>query len=339
MLYSNNELPGYEDRLACSRVNRYFISGAWTPLRPLAIAGVFLCVAPSANAIVVTPVSSNYTANSQIDVSTDTDPLSQGPTLNTLSPFSTLSDGGLTMTVNGSATWANPSSLTVNMDLFRPDDEPFGTSKSFSGEGIFNYTFSVPSDTTVTVDYAVLGTSTYTDVALNSYVWWAMQPYYISIDGSIIESIIFPGVFDPYYPPPFLKNGTVVANVTAGTHTIRINASHGATGNQPGDREMTGSFEIQIGPVPTLEGDLDGDGFVGITDLNIVLGNWNQTIPPGDPLADPSGDNFVGIEDLNTVLGNWNAGTPPGDTANIPEPGTLGLLTPVLAGLLRRRRR
>ncbi len=79
-------------------------------------------------------------------------------------------------------------------------------------------------------------------------------------------------------------------------------------------------------PVSTvLQGDLDHDGFVGITDLNIVLSNWNLNIPPGDPAADPSGDDFVGIEDLNVVLGNWNAGTPPGDTA-VPEPGTLVML-------------
>ncbi len=82
-----------------------------------------------------------------------------------------------------------------------------------------------------------------------------------------------------------------------------------------------------LGAAPSLLGDLDGDGFVGITDLNIVLGNWNQSVPPGDPLADPSGDGFIGIEDLNIVLGNWNAGTPPPPEALalIPEPGTMGL--------------
>jgi hypothetical protein len=60
-----------------------------------------------------------------------------------------------------------------------------------------------------------------------------------------------------------------------------------------------------------ISGDLNGDGFVGITDLNIILSNWNLNVPPGDPSADPSGDGFVGISDLNVVLGNWNAGTPP----------------------------
>jgi glucosylceramidase len=87
----------------------------------------------------------------------------------------------------------------------------------------------------------------------------------------------------------------------------------------------------------TLVGDLDGDGFVGIGDLNIVLGNWNQIVAAGDPLlGDPSGDGFVGIEDLNTVLGNWNAGTPP--AVAIPEPGTLALLGLGGLGLARRSR-
>lgn len=91
----------------------------------------------------------------------------------------------------------------------------------------------------------------------------------------------------------------------------------------------------------TLAGDLNGDGFVGIADLDIVLGNWNLNVPPANPLADPSGDGFVGIADLDIVLGNWNAGTPPsGETANIPEPSTacIGLLL-WLTGMGRHRGR
>jgi hypothetical protein len=93
---------------------------------------------------------------------------------------------------------------------------------------------------------------------------------------------------------------------------------------------------------PVLEGDLDADGFVGINDLNIVLGNWNQNVVPDDLLAgDPSGDGFVGIDDLNTVLGNWNAGIPPGDATGtaVPEPGMLGLTVLCLVGPMGRRRR
>jgi Glucose / Sorbosone dehydrogenase len=89
--------------------------------------------------------------------------------------------------------------------------------------------------------------------------------------------------------------------------------------------------------IANLVGDLDGDGFVGIADLNIVLGAWNQSVPPGNALADPSGDGFVGIEDLNIVLGSWNNGTPPGSGA-IPEPGTLAMASVGLMWLGRRRR-
>ncbi len=84
-----------------------------------------------------------------------------------------------------------------------------------------------------------------------------------------------------------------------------------------------------------LQGDLDGDGFVGIADLNNVLGNWNRNVTPGFHIwGDPSGDGFVGIEDLNEVLGNWNAGTPPPVFAsNIPEPATATLMLLTLASI------
>lgn len=91
------------------------------------------------------------------------------------------------------------------------------------------------------------------------------------------------------------------------------------------EAEILQNYE-SLSIVPTqggpIDGDLDGDGFVGIADLNIVLGDWNQS-PPTDPRADQSGDDFVGIEDLNIVLGNWNAGVPPTSGASVPEPASL----------------
>jgi hypothetical protein len=52
-----------------------------------------------------------------------------------------------------------------------------------------------------------------------------------------------------------------------------------------------------------------------------------------------TGDGFVGIEDLNAVLGNWNAGTPPPTEvlALVPEPAAVCWLGVGLLGVMRRK--
>ncbi|MHC4995958.1 MAG: PEP-CTERM sorting domain-containing protein [Planctomycetota bacterium] len=97
------------------------------------------------------------------------------------------------------------------------------------------------------------------------------------------------------------------------------------------------AFVLDFTP-PPVTGDLDGDGFVGIGDLNLVLALWNEQVGNDiDSRADPSGDGFVGIQDLNIVLGNWNAGIPPTEAAAAPEPGTLVLLGLLGSSLITRR--
>ncbi len=109
------------------------------------------------------------------------------------------------------------------------------------------------------------------------------------------------------------------------------------------------AMESSGDPIP---GDLNNDNWVGIEDLNIVLGEWNNTVPPGDPRADVAGgdnpllpfggpDGFVGIVDLNVVLTDWNTFMPPvGDvSAAVPEPGTLVVFTIGAMSLMRRARR
>ena len=71
-----------------------------------------------------------------------------------------------------------------------------------------------------------------------------------------------------------------------------------------------------------IAGDLNGDGFVGLADLDIILGHWNAAVTAGDLLAgDPTGDGFVGLGDLDIVLGNWNAGHPADDNREHPRAG------------------
>ncbi len=89
-----------------------------------------------------------------------------------------------------------------------------------------------------------------------------------------------------------------------------------------------------------LPGDLNLDGFVGIEDLNFILGNWNLNVAMGDLLlGDPSGDGYVGIEDLNVVLGNWNTGTPPPPGSVVPEPAATIFFLIASLVLLKRRTR
>ncbi len=161
------------------------------------------------------------------------------------------------------------------------------------------------SDMITTADLARIGASTLTG-----------RPIY-----GITADISDFGIADPSTIAAFRITGEILENGNGTVDSFDINVV-GIAATAP----------------PTLEGDLDGDGFVGISDLNMVLGNWNQTIPPGDPLADPSGDGFVGIEDLNTVLGNWNNGTPPPSVA-VPEPASLGLLIMGASFAIARRRR
>ena len=84
-----------------------------------------------------------------------------------------------------------------------------------------------------------------------------------------------------------------------------------------------------------IDGDLNGDGFVGSADLDIVRGAWGQSVT-GAANGDPSGDGVVGSADLDIVRANW------GNTATataVPEPGTIVVLLigGIGLGLIRRK--
>ena len=154
----------------------------------------------------------------------------------------------------------------------------------------------------------------------------------INIDSTtIINGLLDVSLINGYAPP--IGAGTIYDIILSGTtiigafDAINLPASLGL---------IYGSNTISL--IAGLPGDLNGDGFVGIDDLNIVLTNWNGNADPGDWTGgDPSGDGFIGIDDLNTVLSNWNNGTPPPlGKANIPEPTGLAWLGLTAPALLKR---
>ena len=93
-----------------------------------------------------------------------------------------------------------------------------------------------------------------------------------------------------------------------------------------------------------LDGDLDGSGAVGFSDLNLVLFNWGvvKELLPSDWInQSPDTGMTVGLEQLNLVLFNWD------DTAEytssnsivpVPEPSSISLLL-LGASLIARIRR
>ncbi len=89
--------------------------------------------------------------------------------------------------------------------------------------------------------------------------------------------------------------------------------------------------------LPWIPGDATLDGIVGISDLNVVLDDWNQTTARGVVQGDFNLDGFVGINDLNIALGYWNANGGQSAPVDVPQPASVWCLVSVAAGLMVRR--
>ncbi|MBX5326756.1 MAG: hypothetical protein ACQXXH_06055 [Candidatus Bathyarchaeia archaeon] len=55
----------------------------------------------------------------------------------------------------------------------------------------------------------------------------------------------------------------------------------------------------------TIPGDITGDFFVNIKDVNLMLIWWQQRVPPAPSNVDINGDNLINIKDVNLILSNW----------------------------------
>ena len=101
-----------------------------------------------------------------------------------------------------------------------------------------------------------------------------------------------------------------------------------ANGSVPGlDLSTIRTFHVQ-----GTFGNGDPGQFMDLTFDNLSIGAGGVSL-----LGDVNGDGFVGIADLNIILGEWNQGTPP--SVVVPEPATMAVLSIGLAATLRRNNR
>ncbi len=113
----------------------------------------------------------------------------------------------------------------------------------------------------------------------------------------------------------FLVDGQVIGTDTTSPYTYSWNSATAANGsrqltaqaidNANNTATSTPAVSVTVsGGSATKQGDLNGDGRVNITDLSILLTNWNKTGVPASQ-GDINGSGKVDITDLSILLSKW----------------------------------
>ena len=109
-----------------------------------------------------------------------------------------------------------------------------------------------------------------------------------------------------------LADNAITMALAVGTYDVSVTATD--TSNNVGTDATTDELVIQPVAIP---GDLNGDGYVGLDDLQPILDHWNQNVTIGDAsmgdISGPGGvpDGYIGLDDLQPVLDHWNEGVLP----------------------------
>lgn len=116
-----------------------------------------------------------------------------------------------------------------------------------------------------------------------------------------------------------MVDGVWTGSLTLSNPTQQVYLSAAAGGG-----EFVGQSNVfSVRSFNGLLGDLDQNGSVGASDLDIVRSRWRQTVPAGSIfLGDVTGDGWIGAQDLDVIRANWGGVAPAAAARTIgPEAG------------------
>jgi hypothetical protein len=202
---------------------------------------------------------------------------------------------------------------TMTVNPYNGSGVAFLTSAGYLSPNNADSAWLSPSGTNVHAPESVYHIATTIDLTGIDTTYFSLKGYWVS-DNQGLDILI---------------NGNPTGQPNTGSHTQAIDVF-------PGNAFTLDSAGGLIAGVNTVtfvwgNGPAGGAGsqFPNPIHIRVQFIGYAITLP-----GDLNNDGFVGIEDLNIVLGNWNAGTPPAEQ-NVPEPA--GLFTLALAASAMRR--
>lgn len=211
------------------------------------------CIVLSAatQAAVVTPIAAEITYVASVGDLSASNSKRLEDSVGFLSEGYTLTNDGMNIMVNNAVSFSSAARGTLAQDYDNMDLNANGFRDPFTGRVTFTYEFALDEAADVSIRYVANGVSTSTST-VPSIKWWAMQGF----DFEVRRNVGGPERFQlPFLSveqiSPISYDNTVVVPLAAGTHELYFSLVGNASGNQPGNRAMSGIFVFEIGDVPS----------------------------------------------------------------------------------------